>query len=95
MTNLEIAAIFRELADLLIQKKENWFKIRSYRKVAEEIEKLPEDISMMSNENRLREIPGVGDAIEKKIKEILATGKLQLIDRLKSEIAEEKIEKSR
>jgi len=95
MTNLEIAAIFRELADLLIQKKENWFKIRSYRKVAEEIEKLPEDISMMSNENRLREIPGVGDAIEKKIKEILTTGKLQLIERLKSEIAEEKIEKSR
>ena len=95
MTNLEIAAIFRQLADLLIQKKENWFKIRSYRKVAEEIEKLAEDISMVSNENRLREIPGVGDAIEKKIKEILATGKLQLIDRLKSEIAEEKIEKSR
>ena len=95
MTNLEIAAFFRELADLLIQKEENWFKIRSYRKVAEEIEKLPEDISMMSNENRLREIPGVGDAIEKKIKEILTTGKLQLIERLKSEIAEEKIEKSR
>jgi DNA polymerase (family 10) len=94
MTNLEIAAIFRQLADLLIQKKENWFKIRSYRKVADEIDKLPVDISV-SNENRLREIPGVGDAIEKKIKEILATGKLQLIDRLKSEIAEEKIEKSR
>jgi DNA polymerase/3'-5' exonuclease PolX len=50
---------------------------------------------MVSNENRLREIPGVGDAIEKKIKEILATGKLQLIDRLQSEIAEDKIEKSR
>ncbi len=95
MTNSEIATVFRELADLLIQKKENWFKIRSYRKVADEIDRLPFDISVLLNENRLREIPGVGDAIEKKIKEILATGKLQLIDRLKKENAEEKIEKSR
>ncbi len=95
MTNSEIASIFRKLAELLIQKKENWFKIRSYRKVADEIDKLRFDISVLSNENRLKEIPGVGDAIEKKIKEILTTGKLQLIDRLKSEIAEERIEKSR
>lgn len=95
MSNEEISSIFRELADLLIQKKENWFKISSYRKVADEIGKLPVDLSVLSNENRLREIPGVGDAIEKKIKEILSTGKLQLNERLKSEIAEEKIEKSR
>ena len=94
MTNSEISFIFRELADLLIQKKENWFKIRSYRKVADEIDRLPIDVWVLSNENRLREIPGVGDAIEKKIKEILNTGKLQLIERLKSEITEEKIEKS-
>ncbi|OGN90060.1 MAG: hypothetical protein A2Z74_05055 [Chloroflexi bacterium RBG_13_46_9] len=95
MSNEEISSIFRELADLLIQKKENWFKIRSYRKVADEIDKLPVDLSVLSNENRLREIPGVGDAIEKKIKEILTTGKLQLIERLKSEIEEELIEKPR
>ena len=94
MTNSEISSIFRELSDLLIQKKENWFKIRSYRKVADEIDRLPIDVWVLSNENRLREIPGVGDAIEKKIKEILSTGKLQLIERLKSEITEEKIEKS-
>ena len=94
MINSEISSIFRELSDLLIQKKENWFKIRSYRKVADEIDRLPIDVSVLSNENRLREIPGVGDAIEKKIKEILSSGKLQLIERLKSEITEEKIEKS-
>ncbi len=83
------------MADLLIKKRGNWFKIRSYLKVADEIDKLPFDISVLSNENRLREIPGVGDAIEKKIQEILTTGKLQLINRLNSEIAEDKIEKSR
>jgi DNA polymerase (family 10) len=95
MTNQQIATIFRELAELLIKKKENWFKIRSYRKVAEEIEKLPVELSTLASENRLREIPGVGDAIEKKIKEMVTTGKLQTLERLKAELGENKIEKSR
>jgi len=88
MTSLEIAAMFRELAALLQKKKENWFKIRSYLKVADEIEKTQPDLDNMARENRLREIHGVGEAIEKKIIEMLATGQLQLIERLKKEIAE-------
>jgi DNA polymerase (family 10) len=95
MTNKQIAAIFLELTDLLIQKKESWFKIRAYRKVAEEIEKLPAELSTFADEGRLREIPGVGEAIEKKIKEILTTGKLQILERLKAEPGEGKIEQSR
>jgi DNA polymerase (family 10) len=95
MTNQQVAGIFRELADLLILKKENWFKIRSYRKVAEEIEKLPAELSSYAEKGKLREISGVGEAIEKKIREILTTGKLQLIERLKTEIGEGKIEQSR
>ena len=35
MTNPEIVAVFRDIANLLEKKKENWFKIRSYRKAAE------------------------------------------------------------
>ncbi len=94
MTDLEIANIFRELAHLLELKKENWFKIRAYRKVADEIERLPQDISQLASGNRLREIPGVGEAIEKKINEILASGKLQLLERLRTEIAEGTVEKT-
>jgi len=36
----------------------------------------------------LRDIPGVGDAIEKKIKEMLSTGRLQALERVKAELAE-------
>ena len=77
MTNSEIAAVFREIANLLEKKKENWFKIRAYRKVADEIEKLTVEISRLAEEGKLREIPGVGEAIEKKITEMLNTGQLQ------------------
>ena len=86
MTNLEIAAVFRGIANLLEKKKENWFKIRAYRKVAEEIEKLQVELSQLAKENKLREIPGVGDAIEKKINEMLDTGQLQFYEKLKAEV---------
>ena len=86
MTNLEVAAVFRGIAGLLEKKKENWFKIRAYRKVAEEIEKLTVDLSLLAKQNKLREIPGVGDAIEKKINEMLDTGQLQFYEKLKAEV---------
>ena len=86
MTNLEIAAVFRGIANLLEKKKENWFKIRAYRKVAEEIEKLTVELSQLAKENKLREIPGVGEAIEKKINEMLDTGQLQFYEKLKAEV---------
>lgn len=86
MTNLEIATVFRGIAGLLEKKKENWFKIRAYRKVAEEIEKLTVDLSLLAKQNKLREIPGVGDAIEKKINEMLDTGQLQFYEKLKAEV---------
>ena len=88
MTNLEIANIFRDIASLLEKKKENWFKIRAYRKVAEEIDKLTVDLSHLADEGKLREIPGVGEAIAKKITEMLSTGKLQFYEKLKAEVGE-------
>ena len=88
VTNAQAAALFRELADLLIKKKDDWFKIRAYRKVADEIDKLNEPVTFLAEENRLREIPGVGDAIEKKIREIVATGKLQKLEELKTTLKE-------
>jgi DNA polymerase (family 10) len=86
MTNLEIAAVFRDMASLLEKKKENWFKIRAYRKVADEIEKLTVELSQLAQDGKLREIPGVGEAIAKKITEMLNTGQLQFYEKLKAEV---------
>ena len=86
MTNQEIAAVFREIANLLEKKKENWFKIRAYRKVADEIEKMTVELSRLADEGKLREIPGVGEAIAKKITEMLSTGRLLFYEKLKAEV---------
>jgi len=85
VTNEEIAAIFTDIADMLNQKQENMFKIRAYDKVARNIRELKEPVTKLAAENRLREIPGVGDAIELKLKEIADTGKLEYYEKLKAE----------
>ena len=90
MTNEEIAKVFKEIADRLKLKGEDWFKIRAYLKVVQSIRLLNEPVEKMAEEKRLREIPGVGDAIEKKIDELIATGKLTLHEKLKTEFPDYK-----
>ena len=90
MTNTEIAKIFQDIAELLKLKKDNIFKIRAYEKVAKSIAELPVEAEQLVREGRLKEIPGVGEAIAKKISEMVNTGRLQFYDRLKAEIAEAK-----
>ena len=61
---------------MLKLKKDNIFKIRSYQKVARAVEALQLDVEQLVAENRLGEIPGVGEAITRKIAELVTTGKL-------------------
>jgi DNA polymerase (family 10) len=93
MTNQEIARVFKEIADMLGLQGEDWFKIRAYLKVVQSIEQMQEPVEKMASEKRLREIPGVGDAIEKKIEELVTTGKLTLHEKLKAEFPDYKGDK--
>ena len=90
MENSEIAAIFRDIAELLRLKKENIFKIRAYEKAVRSIEQLPLPVARLAAEGRLKEIEGAGEAIMKKITELLASGRLEYYERLKAEFPERK-----
>ncbi|MFH1639141.1 MAG: helix-hairpin-helix domain-containing protein [Chloroflexota bacterium] len=85
MTNTEIAKIFREIADFLELKGENPYKIRAYRTVVRSIEELPVSVEDLDAQGRLREIPGAGEAIRKKISELVTTGQLKYYENLKVE----------
>ena len=85
MTNAEIAAIFTDIADMLKLKKENIFKIRAYEKVARSILEMQEPVENMVKENRIKEIPGAGEAITKKITELVNTGRLEYYEKLKQD----------
>jgi DNA polymerase (family 10) len=49
------------------------------------IEHLPVELEKLAKEDKLREVPGVGEAIAKKITELVATGKLEFYEKLKAE----------
>ena len=85
MENSEIARIFEEIAEMLTRKEDNFFKIRAYRRVAQSLRELPIPVRHLAAEGRLREIPGAGEAITKKITELLETGRLEFYERLKKE----------
>jgi DNA polymerase (family 10) len=86
--NSELARVFQDIADLLELKKENPFKIRAYQKAVRSIEHLPVEVEQLVKEDRLREVPGVGEAITKKITELVTTGHLEYYEKLKAEFPE-------
>ena len=87
MTNAQISAVFEEIAAMLELRKDNIFKIRAYRKVARAIGEINEPVARIIAENRIKEIPGAGEAITKKITELVETGRLEYYERLKKELA--------
>jgi len=88
MTNAEIAAIFEDIAEMLTLKKDNIFKVRAYQKVARAIRDLNVPVERLVAEKRIGEIPGAGEAITKKINELITTGRLEYYEKLKAEFPE-------
>jgi DNA polymerase (family 10) len=86
--NSEIAKVFQDIADLLELKGENPFKVRAYQKVVRSIEHMPVEVEQLVAEDRLGEVPGVGEAITRKINELVTTGRLGYYEGLKAEFPE-------
>lgn len=76
MTNKEVIQLLEEIALLLDLAGESPFKSRAYTSVAREIERLETPVSVLVEEDRLREVKGVGDALEQKITEFVMHGVL-------------------
>ncbi|AFV23509.1 PHP domain-containing protein [Methanolobus psychrophilus R15] len=86
MDNAEIADILSRMSRLLEFKGEDPFKIMAYEKAARSIKKLEMDIDSIHQEGHLSDVPGVGKAIEDKIKELLTTGTFEAYERILAEI---------
>jgi DNA polymerase (family X) len=79
LDNKSIANTFYETADLMEVRGDDPFRIRSYRRAAEAIEGLPNQIiELVGDEKKLLEIPGIGKGMAANIREIAAEGKLRL-----------------
>ncbi len=86
VTNATIADILQEIAGMLELQGENRFKIQSYRRAADTLLNMPDDIRAVWRGGQLQELPNVGEAIASKIDELLRTGHLGFHERLRAEI---------
>jgi len=86
MINGKVIQFLEEIADLLETRNDNMFKIRSYRLAAKNIGSLKMNLRDLHRQGRLRDIPGVGKAIADKIAEIVETGDLGYLRKLREEV---------
>lgn len=88
MNNKQLANTFTLIANLLEIKGEIIYKTLAYRKAAESLDTLGREAEEFWKEGKLKDIPGVGQAIAEKIDELLSTGKLGFLEKLKKEVPE-------
>ncbi|MGQ9586553.1 MAG: helix-hairpin-helix domain-containing protein [Anaerolineae bacterium] len=85
-TNQRVAHFLFHMADFLEIKGEVSFKVAAYRRAGESILAHGEDITAVWHQGRLKEIPGVGDAIAKKLDELFRTGEMAFLKDLEREV---------
>ena len=87
MKNRDIADIFERMADILEFKGEIPFKVNAYRKASRVIKDLQQDIEEVWQQGKLRELPGIGDALVKKINEYFQTGKISKYEEIQQDVS--------
>jgi len=82
--NQQVAAIFRSIAERLAAQRANPYRIRAYRKAADTIESLEDDLADIASRQALEDIDGVGRDLTNKIEEFLRTGTIQTYETLRT-----------
>ena len=85
MTKEDIASVLEKIATLLELKDENPFKVRAYTNAARAIETFGANVSSFQDEEAVAKIPGIGNSIALKIKELSETGSLKYFQELTAE----------
>ena len=87
--NHQLSAIFHSMANFLATRRENPYRIRAYRKAAESILSLKEDVADILKRKELELIPGVGRDLAGKIQEYVESGTIRSYEALRTPLPEE------
>lgn len=79
--NAEVARLFAEISDILELKGEQPYRYNAYRTAARSVGNARERLDVLFQQGRLRELYGIGSALEAKIVEYLTTGQMEFYDR--------------
>ncbi len=87
--NRQLATLFRSMADLLSAQQANRYRVRAYRRAADALLALEEDVAAVSQRGALEEIDGIGADLAGKISEYLATGTIRAYESLRIPLPDE------
>ena len=83
LDNKAVANVFYETAELMEVAGQDSFRIRSYRRAAEAIESLDQQLAeIYQDEKALLAIPGIGKSMAHHIRQVLTEGRLSLHEEL-------------
>src|SRR5918999_1508891 len=88
LTNSEIARIFREIGDMLEILGEVVYKAVAYRRVADAVERYPDDVAVLFRRGDPPKLPGAGAALTAKLAELAETGELGYYQKLRAQVSE-------
>jgi DNA polymerase (family X) len=87
LSNAEIADRLASLAQLLSSQKENPYKVKAYQRAAARIRNLSESLDeMVRDQEDLTRFAGIGEAIASAIREIVTTGTLGKLEKLRAQV---------
>jgi hypothetical protein len=89
-TNDQVANVLDQIADLLETQDANPFRIRAYRDGAHTVRTTADSVAVMVRDGRedaLQELPNVGEGIARVIASYVRTGRSDILERLKGEVA--------
>ena len=86
ISNAELARIFNEIGDMLEILGEVVYKAVAYRRVADAVERYPDDVAALFQRGEPPKIPGAGEALTAKLAELAETGRLEYHERLRAQV---------
>ena len=86
--NQQLAALFRSIAQLLAAQRANPYRVRAYRRGADALLALDEDVAEVARRHALEDIDGIGSDLSEKIEEYLRTGKILTLETLRMPLPE-------
>ncbi len=84
--NAKIARRFEEVASLLEEQAANPFRVRAYRRAAETLRSLDrsvDDVYAAEGLAGLEALPGIGESLARSIRDVVKTGRLPMLARLR------------
>jgi DNA polymerase (family X) len=87
--NQRLAELFRSMADLLSAQRANPYRVRAYRRAADALLTLEEDVAAIADRQGLEDIDGIGADLAKKTEEFLETGTIRAYEELKTPLPAE------